>query len=246
MKKLVIPVLLIMAIFMACNKEDKLPQWVGVGTIEKEVATNDEFSIILDDGPVLHPNNVWANNNLEDEDRVIVYYAITQENTDDSYNVDLYNLENILTKDIIQLTEAIQDSIGNDPVHVDEDDIWITDHYLSFIFEYYAYFKSHYINLVKLYEDTHTEDGRLILEFRHNANNDFSSTLVNGIVSFDLESLRVADEDSVQFLVRVNDFDDEVLEWEGSYYFNNALQSTNNEAIFPKSTQLKISSRGLK
>jgi hypothetical protein len=133
-----------------------------------------------------------------------------------------------LTKDIIQLTEINQDTIGNDPVFVKDENIWIKNNYINFIFSYYGSYRVHLVTLVKLYENTHTEDGKLILEFRHNAHDDYSSVLYNGIVSFDLESIKEEGMDDIDFVVRVNLYDDETLEWEGNYTFNSTLKSKAN------------------
>jgi hypothetical protein len=238
MKRLVVVVIFFLAILPACNKDEKFPEWMGIGTIEKANASSDEFAIALDGGDRLLPNNIVENNTLEDGDRVVVSYSVTKTIGNGDFEVDLYDLDVILIKEIIQLTEAIQDSIGNDPIYVKEDNIWIADNYLNFVFEYYGQYKIHYINLVKLYEDTHTEDGRLILEFRHNGNDDFSSNLQNGVVSFNLEGLKEVGEDSVEFLVRVKEYDDEILEWEGSYTFNSSEKSS--QFAWPKNKKIEL------
>lgn len=224
MKKIIIVAIFIIAILSGCDKEDVLPQWIGVGSIVKAVESADEFSILLDDGDQLFPNNVIENNFI-DGNRVVVYYSISDKIDDNSSNINLFNIVNILTKNVFQLTESTQDSIGNDPIYINENSIWIANNHLNFDFNYYGGYSIHYINLVKLFEDTHTEDGKIILEFRHNANNDFSNVLMSGIVSFRLESLKIDDEDSVDFLVRILEYDDEIVEWEGSYTFNNSLKN---------------------
>lgn len=225
MKRLVIAVVLLVMILPACNKDDQLPQWTGIGTIEKPDANLDDFTIVLDGDEKLIPSSSISGNNLEDGERVIVQYEIIEELGNDEYKIRLYDLDRILTKNIFQLTEATNDSIGDDPVFVKDDNIWIKDNYLNFIFSYYGAYEVHMVNLVKLYEATYTEDGKLILEFRHNSNDDFSSVLLNGVVSFDLESLKEEGMDSIDFLVKVNLYDSEPMEWEGSYTFNTPLKS---------------------
>ena len=246
MKKLVVAVVLLLTIFLACNKEDKMPEWSAIGTVEKTDEALDDFEILLDAGDRLIPNKTIYNNDFENGDRILVYYSIINSLGNDTYDVDLYDIDRILTKDVIQLTEAIQDSIGNDPVYINEDNVWISDKYLNFIFSYYGGYETHYINLVKLYGNTHTEDGRLILELRHNAHNDYAERIFNGVVSFDLESLKEPDLDSLEFLVRVNKYDDDTLEWEGTYTFNSELKSLKKENNLPKNLNLKISSDYLK
>ncbi len=237
MKRLVVAVIFLMAILSACNKEDKLPEWMGIGTIEKSIASSNEFTIALDGGDRLLPNNIYENS-FENGDRVVVSYTVTNSLGNGEFEVDIYDLDDILTKEIVQLTEAIQDSIGNDPIYVKEDNIWIANNYINFVFEYYGQYTIHYVNLVKLYEDTHTDDGRLILEFRHNSNDDFSSYLQSGVVSFNLEGLQDDGQDSIEFLVRIKEYDDEILEWEGSYTFGNTQKST--QFAWPKNQKIDI------
>lgn len=244
MKKLVIVVVLILTIITACNKDDQLPQWTGIGTIEKLDANLDEFTIVLDGGERLIPNKTVTNNGLDDGQRVLAQYSITNELGNDSYEIDLYEIQSILTKDIIQLTEAINDSIGNDPVFLDESNIWISGSYLNFVISYYGSSGQHRINLVKLYEDTHTESGRLILEFRHNDGNDFSNYLISGVTSFNLESLKEPNIDEIEFVVRVELYDESSLEWEGSYTFNSTLKSKEN--YWPKNKFIDLSSARIK
>ncbi len=225
MKKLVVAVVLLVMILPACNKDDQLPQWTSIGTIEKTDASLDEYTILLDGDERLIPNTTIENNNLEDGERVVVQYEIIEELGNDEYKVKVYDLDRILTKDIIQLTEAINDSIGNDPVFVKEENIWIKNNYLNFIFSFYGAYEMHRINLVKPYEITHTDDGKLILEFRHNSNNDFSSAVYKGVVSFNLESLKEEGLNDIDFVVKVKLYDDQSLEWEGNYTFNSSLKS---------------------
>ncbi|MBU1014306.1 MAG: NigD-like N-terminal domain-containing protein [Bacteroidetes bacterium] len=234
MKKLVLAVVIILFILPACNKNDKFPQWSGIGTIEKLIASADEFVIILDGGQKLVPNKVIVNNDYKNGDRIFVKYSITKTVDANNYEVDLYDIDRILTKNIIQLTANINDSIGNDPVYMNKENIWISNNYINFIFSYYGAYKIHLINLVKLYENTHTANGRLILEFRHNSHSDYSNYLMNGVVSFNLESLKETNLDSVQFVVRVKEYHETSLEWEGTYIFNDPLKSTKGIAVLPK------------
>jgi len=246
MKKLIVVVVVLLALLPACNKDDKFPQWSGIGTIEKLVATSDDFVIVLDGGERLVPNKIIVNNDYENGERIFAKYTITKTVDANNYEVDLYDLDRILTKDIIQLTESIKDSIGNDPVYMNEQNIWISNNYINFIFSYYGAYKIHHINLVKLYENTHTDNGRLILEFRHNAHNDYSNVLMSGVVSFNLESLKETNLDSVRFVVRVKEYNEGSIEWEGSYIFSNPLKSTKGTAVLPKNNNLNILSDYIK
>lgn len=227
MKRVVFISLLLAVIMLACEKEEYVPIYFGIGSIEKTGDTNLDFVVNLDGGEILTPINVYDDNIVEDGDRIIVEYIIIEEQSTDNFDVSINNIDDILTKGVFQLTEDNNDSIGNDPIHTYDENIWISSKHLNIIFEYYGYSETHFINLVKpIGEPSYNEDGRLILEFRHNANGDYPNSVISGIVSFELESLRIADEESVDFVVRVKDYDDEDYEFEGSYTFESTNEST--------------------
>ena len=120
--------------------------------------------------------------------RVFVNYTILSDKMDgfDHY-IKVNDIWNVLTKPVIELTEQNKDSIGNDPVRMNE--IWIGDHYLNTGFSFnYNGMKPHAINLVrnKTITTEEEEDADLIeLEFRHNSYNSTSNSLVNGFACFD-------------------------------------------------------------
>jgi hypothetical protein len=228
MKKLNFIGLLIVFAFVACDKDNDAPRYISVGSIEKTGNASTDFIVNLDNGKVLTPIQIFDNNNVADGDRVTVDYDIIEKKGTNDYDVNIYDIDDILTKGVLQLTEQNKDSIGNDPIHACDDDIWISDKHLNIVFDYFGYSKTHFINLVRPIGDTHNNDGRLILEFKHNANADYPSRLLRGIVSFELENLREADETSVDFVVKVTDYGDVKFEWEGSYTF----ESTTKNAQF--------------
>ena len=91
-----------------------------------------------------------------------------------AYNVKLIQLENILTKDIIPLTEETADSIGNDRINATS--LWITGNYLNIEHQFFHSNnpdKKHMLNLVINEASTGENDkpDYVNLEFRHNAYN---------------------------------------------------------------------------
>ena len=103
------------------------------------------------------------------------------------------------------ITEEIEDSIGYDPLIVEK--YWMTDSLLNFKLKYWGYSGMHFLNLVKEPGEL-TEDGQPIhLELRHNANNDEEAIPYTAFVSFSLNSLRIAELDSVQFEFLWTDYD---------------------------------------
>lgn len=226
MRKIIFFGLLLAVTIVACEKDDYVPSYVSIGSIETVDDLNTDFIVNLDNGDVISPTNIYTDNTVEDGDRVIVEYAIIEEKSSDAFDVKIFDIDDILTKGVIQLTVENQDSIANDPIQTTEDDMWLSEKHLNILFNYYGNSQTHYINLVKPIGDvTHDDEGRLILEFRHNSNGDYHDRLMAGIVSFELESLRIADEESVDFIVKVKGYYDEEFEFEGSYNFESSSKS---------------------
>ena len=70
------------------------------------------------------------NYTVENNQRVFIHFLPLEEDIPGyDYNVKLIQLENILTKDIIPLTEETADSIGNDRINATS--LWITGNYLN-------------------------------------------------------------------------------------------------------------------
>lgn len=193
--------------------------WIGFGLVEKDTVS-DVFSIELDNGTVLFPvtNSGW-NSQVSDNQRVLVNFTILDEKKDsintDQYIVRINSLRNILFKGILELTPAIEDSIGNDPIHVK--DHWLKDNMLNFELQYRGGSKLHFINLVRQPDSTATEP--VILELRHNANDDPDMVNMSAVVTFDLSSLKVEGKDSVSFRVIAKDYQGVDFGYNGVYKY---------------------------
>ena len=121
-----------------------------------------------------------------------------------SHKVELNNVYEVLTKNIFTITPATQDSIGNDPILIR--DIWIGTDYLNIEFAFPGYNMTHFINLVTDTTQIYT-DGKIHLEFRHNANNDNPVYTKSGIVSFDLKSLQTGSSGkSISLVIHTREF----------------------------------------
>ncbi|MCY1718874.1 NigD-like protein [Prolixibacteraceae bacterium Z1-6] len=212
---------LISLFLMSCNDDDGYSlgkYWITTGTVN---LTDDYFYVTTDSGDDLWPSasNV-SSKNLEDGMRVFVNYTILGDVTDGSYDyyVKINSLTEILTKPIFnfteETTEEVKDSIGNDAVSIT--DTWFTDDYLNVQFEYGGGSRVHYINLVKDTEDLETEDGAIILELKHNKNDDPYNYLQWSVASFDISELQVPGQTSVDVFVRA-------LDKAGEYQYNKVL-----------------------
>lgn len=143
----------------------------------------------------------------KNEQRVLVDYSVlTTKPSGSSYqhDVKINDVYEILTKNIFYIHSSTQDSIGNDLIGVTG--MWIANDFLNVEFVYPGYSQMHFINLVRDTTKTYT-DGKLHLEFRHNANGDYPSFNISGIVSFNLKETRKAGVNSVDLMIHTKEYD---------------------------------------
>lgn len=199
--------------------------WIGFG-IYKDDGTGVE-RLIMDNGYVLIPvaaqhGSGWFHN-ISNNDRVLVNYTILDEDENSSaeerYYVKINNLSDVLMKGIMDITPENEDSIGNDPIIVQN--AWITDSLLSFRLKYWGYNKIHFLNLVKEPGELTANDQPIKLELRHNANEDDESRPYTAYVSFSLNSLRIDGLDSVRFEVIATDYDGVAYQDSGVFNYSN-------------------------
>lgn len=142
----------------------------------------------------------------KDGQRVIANYTLLTDKSQGAgydHDIKLNDVYEVLTKGIFKISPATQDSIGNDYVYIR--DIWIGSDFLNVRFDYPGGNKVHFINLVSDSLKTYT-DGKIHLEFRHNANGDYPHFYLSGIVSFNIKSLQVAGESEVKIVVHAREF----------------------------------------
>lgn len=217
--------LLIMGIVLflsGCNEsEEPETYWYNYGTYLNSDLSNEGFMLKMDNGDTIIPVSVdYVETGVEHGSRVIGVYTI---DTEEGQRIEgkVRKVEQILTKDILQLTEENQDSIGNDQVMTWDENIWLSENHLNVIFGYYGGGTTHFINLVKpIGTQIDSASGRQILEFRHNANNDVFNYDFIGIVSFDIWILYELGMDTLKFLFKSEDYSGEPFTWEGTYVFD--------------------------
>lgn len=194
MKKYLILLVFATILLTSCNDDDGYSLdkfWVSMATVENP--NNEPFFFLnLDNGEVLWTaaTNFYNYKPLTGQ-RIIADYTILNDKAPGSsyqHDVKLNDAYNILTKRIFHITPETQDSIGHDPISVN--DMWIGSDYLNIQFYYTGYNKVHFINLVKDESKEYT-DNKIHLEFRHNANNDSQQYKQAGIVSFDLRTILI-------------------------------------------------------
>jgi len=227
MKKLVFiaMVISVFSLFTSCDNDDDYCSqgdiWVGLGLIHKD-AGSAAYTIAMDDGEILYPaaaDTLWPS--LKNNDRVLTNFTILgnkeNPNHDEQYYVEIYSLKKILYKGILDITPAIEDSIGNDPISVR--DHWLKNDMLNFELQYFGGSTIHYINLVKQPGEINTENGPVILELRHNTNSDNEQLPLSAIVTFDMTSLKVAGQTSTPYKIIAKGFDGNDFEYTGEYKY---------------------------
>jgi hypothetical protein len=150
-----------------------------------------------------------------------------------SHKVELNDVYEVLTKNIFTISPATQDSIGNDPISIR--DMWIGSDYLNVQFAFPGYNMTHFINLVSDTTQIYT-DGKIHLEFRHNANHDNPIYSRSGIVSFDLSSLKsLSTGNSINLVIQTHEFTTpEIHTYEFTYKFNSPMLAPVKHFILPQ------------
>ncbi|MDD2594967.1 MAG: NigD-like protein [Bacteroidales bacterium] len=183
-KHLLLLAVIILPFLQSCgNVYD--PQSYAIVTIKTSDAKDYYFT--LDSGKTIYPGDKSRMPNFVPKDgvRAIIYFTeLTEKVSGYDYNVMLYNIETILTKDIVCLQDAKYDTLGTDEVELSYASI--SGGYLNVEFKIYsAGGIMHSVNLVdnQLLE---WDGENTLLEFRHQANGDYKGTLAKGMVCFKL------------------------------------------------------------
>lgn len=225
--KIIFPVVLVMGFLLtAClddfhrhyNYNDNIVASYGL----IQTNTSDQsFIINLDNGSVVTPSSSLTGFTPKDSKRVwIRFYPVSETRLTDStfnYPSRIYNINDILFKDVKKLSQVSEDSVGNDSIIVRS--AWIAPKdILNLDLKFFAAGSVHYINLL----DNGEGDGvanPYILELRHNARGDMKEFPVYAVVSFKLNSLRVIGQSQVKFYIRYTDYDGDRIDIPKTYYY---------------------------
>jgi hypothetical protein len=209
---LLLPALLTCTLLSSClHDDDEKSYYPLVGTV-KIVDTNSFYFELEVKGELrkMYPGDATHIRNYEAVagQRVVIYYELLeQEKTGYDYNARILYLQNILTKNIIPITEATADSIGDDPISIYEQHISLDNEYLTINFQYLTSGspdKKHMLNLVR---DQSAEDKNpdyIDLQFRHNAYDDGAFHVASGLVSFKLINIHDLMSGKKGIRIRVN------------------------------------------
>ncbi len=223
--------ILIMSSSFACSDSDgySLGDFrISIATVVPEEGMS--YSLILDNGVKLWPaaTDVYYRPNMNQ--RVFVNYTILSDKMQGfDHFIKVNDIWDILTKPVIELTEANADSIGNDPVRLN--DLWIGNNFLNTDFAFnYNGMRPHAINMVQNKITTEDDAGVLELELKHNSYNSMSNRLFNGFACFDLKPFRVEGKDSIAIKVKVKDWDGE-KEYDLMYKYNEVNNNRTEKSI---------------
>lgn len=194
----------VLVVLISCNKEEDKDYYTVLGTIS---ITEDSTIIVTDeDERLMVKGGSGISASIQDNDRVFVYFTFLDDfkPVGIDYVIELYQIEEILCKDIIELTEANSDSIGHDAMSVDN--LWVSKNYVNLSFKFYANTETHIINLVR--PEGEVPGDTVDLEIRHNDNGDSEAYVMNGFVSFKLESVQNNLKDSVILHITAKEYND--------------------------------------
>jgi hypothetical protein len=228
MKRYIVGILtgFISIFLISCSVDDDSyslnDSWLSFGILHKDPSSNMGYFIRIDEGDKIIPiaSDVYFES-FKDSSRVVVNYTILGNKADSidfkEYYVKINSMHDILMKGILDISEALEDSIGNDPIIVRN--AWISNNLLNFELKYWGEHKIHYINLVKQPGPLTAADQPISLELRHNDNGDSHSIPYVAYVSFDLSAIKIANLDSVRFKVSATDYDGILYTEDGVYKY---------------------------
>lgn len=226
--------LVVSASFISCDDNAKY----SLGNFRIDLATvqpegDNAYTLILDNGQRLWPAAADVRYSPNYNQRVFLNYTILSDaKSGYDHYIKVNDIWNILTKQALELTVQNEDSIGNDPVKVN--DMWVGGDYLnvSFMFNYGGV-QPHAINLVSNTLSSQDTPNTIDLEFRHNAYESTQTKLFEGFVCFDLKPLRDENADSVKIAVKVKEQEGERI-FDVVYRYNQLnLNQTNVERPIP-------------
>ena len=159
------------------------------------------YSLTLDDGTTLWPAAHNGFYKPKENQRAFINYTPLQDNFE-GYDmaVKINEVIDILTKNPTVLNTATVDSLGNDPIRINQ--YWIGDGYLNIDFSvgFTPAENKHFINLAK----NELNGKENYYNLLHNAYGDNGTYLGHGYVSFNLDGLKKEGETNIEFTLAIN------------------------------------------
>lgn len=185
----------------ACNNEKNSDYPTHVAMVTAEIipytkpasaAVSDYLStyyILFDTGKTGFPSETYVPAyQPKERQRILIAYRMLEKAPEGyDYGLRIYDIEEVLTKEVIQMTAENAEEIGDDPIDIV--DAWVSGGYCNIRFRFVTNgSERHLLNLVDnlLTPDNNPEAGYTDLWFRQNAFGDTQGYLVQGYVSFKL------------------------------------------------------------
>ena len=179
----------------AClDDNEKNYSQLTIGTIQ--VIEGNDYFFQLDPGSKMYPGDTTRIHNypLKHGQRAFINFDLLDEKIPGyDYNAVIYQIENILTKDIIRIpSDEVEENIGKDRINITN--IWLSEGFINIQYQFFYDDKSdkkHLLNLV-VNENKPENEGNtdyLTLEFRRNGYNEHESVLGRGLASFRLDNI---------------------------------------------------------
>lgn len=229
---------LLFAFYSCSDDNNESENWlVEVATVYP-LDNGNNYYLKLDDGTTLWPKIKGSYTPKADQRVYLLYTPLSDPIQDYDKMVQINYIRNILTKGIAEINSAAEnDSIGNDPIDVRS--IWIGDDYLNFSFEIMTQVQSHMITLAKNNLTSNPADGKIYLEFRHNANGDYPYESSWSLAAFSIRPYveNLTDDETIDFEISWTNYSGVQKKYNIQYKKNAQNTSvTNLDGEIPKST----------
>jgi hypothetical protein len=196
--------LFILAVASCMKDEEPVQYYSALGMIRIKY---DSTIIETDLGHRFLAINYELGDDIKNGDRVLAYFSFINQAvpTGIDSTIDIFSIEKIAVKPVFVYDSVSSDSIGNDGIYFNE--MNITKDYLNLSFSILGGESIHYVNLARPEGELRTDT--IDLEIRHNRNNDPAYQLIDGIISFDLSSLKNDVADSVVLRIKANVYEND-------------------------------------
>lgn len=196
-------------VFTGClpeNEPFKTVYYSELGTVENPTSSS-LFTFICDNGyryvvkETEHPNF-----KPESDTRMTVAFNLLSENEQTrQYEIRLVGGLIFETKNLLPLTRAVADTVGNDPVSNVQ--LYIASHFLNINYRFNYFDLKHSFNVVRDSIIADNSQDTIKLEFRHNAYGDLYTNSVSNTLCFDISELQhfSINPDSVPVVVSVKE-----------------------------------------
>ena len=212
--------LMVLFAFNSCDDDnDSLDSFrIELATVNPVSEGGNSFYLTRDDKKTLVPMNS-VNYKPKDNQRVYLNYTILSDAYDGyDHAIRINQMFNVLTKEVPAIsTKQENDSIGNDRIHVSS--AWLGDDYINVEFGYKFFNEVHFINLIDNQLADYEDDGKVHLEFRHNAYRDSQAQWGYGWAAFNIRPYlkEYKDEDKITFVIHYTNLNGDTKKHEIEY-----------------------------